>query len=227
MGQIDKAKLRAFRKQLRLSQAEMARYFGVERSTYANWEAANGAQAMPNHQYAVLYSLGFKDVAGESPIISGPMIPVTYPTFQMPYAGYLPAGQWGDPMDSEDFEEVEAAHFKKGRFCARIAGDSCHPALQREDFTIWEHHLNPPFGKIVVAQRKDDHSATVKVLEWDANENRPRLRPVNPAFNDAEADGWGAVAMLVYVRWEDDEGGTMGLYRPEGIKPSQLLRYRS
>ena len=158
------------------------------------------------------------------PVISGPSMPVTFPTLPMPYVGYLPAGTWVAPSDTEDFEEVESRYWKKGRYCAKMEGFSCYPALQPGDFTMWEENPAPAVGKIVVAQRKGDHAATVKRLDWLNNEYA--LKAINAAESDAEADGWGVVAMLVLVSWIDQEGGEVTVYRPDGIRPSQLIAIR-
>lgn len=216
--------LRAMRLAARLTQTQVAEYLGVKRGTYKNWEY--GFAAVPAYAESKLRELLVPPAAGRQ-VLSPPSVPVTYAPIAMHYAGYLPAGNWAEPLNTEVMEEVEAELWKSNRFCARIAGDSCHPALQREDFCVWEASPNPPFGKLVVAQRKDDHAATVKVLEWDPATNGPVLRAVNPLHDHEPSNSWSAIAFLVAVRWTDIDGGRVSFYRPEGIKPSQLLRYRS
>lgn len=220
-GHISADELKAIRTALRLTQKEMADRLGVSRGAYKNWEYD---QVVPERFIPAILAISRGPSAPS--VISGPAIPVTHPTTPMKYAGRLPCGNWAAAMDTEDFEEVESQYWKRGRYCARIDGDSCHPALQRDDFTIWEETKNPPFGKLVIAQRKGDHEATIKQLGWDSTTNEPVLTAVNRAFDDATADGWGAIAYLVYVRWIDEDGGVISFYRPEGIKPSQLTRYR-
>jgi hypothetical protein len=68
--------------------------------------------------------------------ISDARFPVSYPEAQMPYAGKIPAGQWVPPAEAEMFEEVESRLYKRGRFCARVEGYSCFPALQTATVTV-------------------------------------------------------------------------------------------
>jgi SOS-response transcriptional repressor LexA len=158
--------------------------------------------------------------------ISNPSNPVTYPPIEMPFAGSIPAGQWSDPGESEEFREVEARLFKTNRFCAEIVGESCYPALQPGDFTIWEANRNPKLNKIIIAERYPDHAATVKVLIWDAELKRPALFAINPAFQEPLSEHWDAIAFLVHVSYTDDDGGEITFYREDGIRPEQLIKYR-
>lgn len=213
--------LNAWRRKRRLTQKEVADALSMTRGGYANYEA--GTAPIPDDRLAKLRAMGYES---DRPETSGPMLPVTFPMQQMPYIGYIPAGTWAEPSDTEDFMEVEAKYWKKGRYVSRIEGDSCHPALQRDDLCIWEEKLSPPYGKIVIARKKGDHAATVKQLLWDSVTQAPRLKAINPAFEDAEADGWGAVAMLVGVLWFDEDGGEISIYRKDGIRPDQLIKLR-
>ena len=96
--------------------------------------------------------------------LTDPTVQATFPKLTMKHAGQIPAGQWSDPGESEEFCEVEARLFKTNRFCAEIVGESCYPALQPGDFTIWEATKNPKLNKIIIAERHPDKAATVKVL---------------------------------------------------------------
>lgn len=120
-------------------------------------------------------------------LLGPPKIPVGFPLVQMRYAGEVPAGDWGDPLASEEFV-VDDRYEHPKRFVARVVGDSCWPALRQGDLTVWHHDLNPQYGLIVLAQRKGDHACTVKQLVWDAEDSRPRLAPVNPDYDDPFAD---------------------------------------
>jgi hypothetical protein len=158
--------------------------------------------------------------------ISDPSNPVTYPPLEMPYCGQLPAGTWASPEESEMFREVEARLFKTNRFCAEIVGESCYPALQPGDFTIWEASRSPKMNKIIIAERYPDHAATVKVLVWDAELKRPSLHAINPLFQESLSEHWDAIAFLVHVSYIDDDGGEVTFYREDGIRPEQLIKYR-
>ncbi len=158
--------------------------------------------------------------------VSDPRFAVTYLKMTIKHAGQIPAGQWSDPGESEEFCEVEARLFKTNRFCAEIVGESCYPALQPGDFTIWEANRNPKLNKIIIAERYPDHAATVKVLIWDADLKRPALFAINPAFQEPLSEHWDAIAFLVHVSYTDDDGGEITFYREDGIRPEQLIKYR-
>lgn len=158
--------------------------------------------------------------------ISDARFPVPYPEAQMPYAGKIPAGQWVPPSEAEMFEDVESRLYKRGRFCARVEGYSCFPALQPEDFTIWEETHSPPIGKIIIAQRKGDHAATIKQLVWDREASRMRLHAINQDFAENLPEHWGAIGYLIYIRYYDDAGNEVSFYREDGLNPDQLIKYR-
>lgn len=98
------------------------------------------------------------------PELEEPMIPVGLPTAKIPYAGEVPAGNWGDPLESEDFCELDSKFVGPKRFCCRVVGYSCFPALQPADIVVWVADRNPPLGSIVLAQRSADNACTVKEL---------------------------------------------------------------
>ena len=155
-------------------------------------------------------------------ILDRPRIPVTFEPQPMRYAGEVPAGDWGDPLASEEFIEVDPALFHSKRYAAKVVGPSCYPALHPGDLVIWHHDESPPYGMLVLAQRKEDHACTVKVLDWDAGTNQPVLRPVNPNHEPAGAEGgWVAIARLVAVIRKID-GLELRWYLPEGIRPRHL-----
>lgn len=146
-------RIAAWRKSARFSQARLARELGIHRNTIIGYEQEG---EVPENRIAALKLMGFDPAAEykkDLPVISGPAIGVTYPTYEMPYVGYLPAGTWAEPSATEDTEEVEAKHWRKDRYCARMEGFSCFPALQPGDFTMWDPTPAPPVGKIVVARR--------------------------------------------------------------------------
>jgi SOS-response transcriptional repressor LexA len=220
--------LRLWRKNVAgVTQEEMASKLGLERHTYKNYEYDG---YIPEPVLQRLRVMGFNP-ADEQPktrkVLSKISNIVTHPYMRMRYAGELPAGEWADPLNSEEFEEVDAGLWKANRWCARIIGRSCYPALQPGDFCIFERNLAPQYGKIVVAQRKD-HAATIKQLLYDADKRAPILHAINSEeHEDAECEeGWGAIAMLVHVRWFDQDGGAWAFTRDDGIRAEQLIRNR-
>jgi hypothetical protein len=152
-----------------------------------------------------------------------PRTPVAYPTSRMPYAGDVPCSrEWGDPLSGGEFVEVDSQYQHPRRFAARVVGDSCYPALQPGDMTIWHSDMNPAYGLVVLAQRKGDHGCTVKVLEYDDALGRPRLHPVNPSSGEPEdGEGWGVVARLVAVIRNTD-GLRRTWYMDTGLRPKHL-----
>ena len=113
-------------------------------------------------------------------------------------------------------------------FAAKVIGDSCFPALVQGDLTIWHSEPNPPYGRIVIAQRKGDHGCTVKELHYDQAVLRPVLRPINPQYSaPPDGDGWGVIAFLVGLIREDSEGIEESYYNKRGFTPRQLLRISS
>jgi transcriptional regulator with XRE-family HTH domain len=129
-----------------------------------------------------------------------PMVPVSHGTRRIRYAGIVPCGDWGDPLDSEEMVDVDARYEHPKRFAATVSGDSCSPALLHGDFTVWHYDLAPSPGLIVLAQRKGDHACTVKQLKMDST-GRPHLLPINPQYDEPPAgDGWGVIARLILVQ---------------------------
>ncbi|MCW5936759.1 MAG: LexA family transcriptional regulator [Fimbriimonadaceae bacterium] len=200
------------RKRLRLTQAEAAAIAGVTRSAYANYET--GYAPVPDGLERRLLQSGSEQVRLERSEVGPPMIPVGFPLVRMPYAGDVPAsGEWGDPLEAVDFIELDVRYEHPKRFVTRIVGDSCAPALLPNDLAIWHADLNPSYNKIVLAQRRADHGPTVKQLVWDAQSNRPVLKPINPSYDSpADGEGWGVIARLVAV-----------VRRVEGLEKTWLL----
>lgn len=207
------------RKRLRLTQEKFADELGLSRSTYKNYEY--GVADPPS---SVVEQARKIDAASKL-VLDRPRIPVTFDPQPMRYAGEVPAGDWGDPLASEDFIDVDPALFHAKRYAAKVVGPSCYPALHPGDLVIWHHDESPPYGMLVLAQRKEDHACTVKVLDWDAETNQPVLRPVNPDHEPAGSEGgWVAIARLVAVIRKID-GLEMRWFLPEGIRPRHLTSH--
>ena len=103
-----------------------------------------------------------------------------------------------------------------------MIGDSCYPALEPGDITIWHADRNPPYGTIVIAQRKGDCGCTVKLLEYDPDLHRPVLTPVNPAHSaPADNGGWDVIARLVGVL-RSSEAPKRTWFWEQGLRPRHL-----
>lgn len=212
--------LRAFRESLRMTQQEVADTLGIDRSRWKNWEY--GYASPPPKIVRELRRMGYGEPSRPiaDTLLGRPKIPVGFSLGSMVYAGIVPAGEWGDPLASEEFVEVEVKFEHPKRFAATVVGDSCYPALQQGDMAIWHHDLNPPYGSIVLAQRKGDHGCTVKELAY--SEGRPMLLPVNPNLDcPPDGDGWGVIARLVGVIRKVD-GMERTWYLDSGLRAHHL-----
>jgi len=214
--------LKAFREHSRLTQAEIADALGVDRSRYKNWEY--GYAVPPPQVIRELKKMGYGAETQKiaDTVLGRPKIPVGFSLGTMPFAGEVPAGEWGDPLASEEFIEVEVKYEHPKRFAAKVVGDSCYPALRQGDITIWHQDMSPPYGVIVLAQRKGDHGCTVKELQYE--EGRPVLMPINPKIDcPPDGEGWGVIARLIGVI-RQDELGELTWYAPHGIRPKLMTR---
>lgn len=163
-------------------------------------------------------------IPSENPVVGAPLIPVGFQTAMLPMAGNVPCGDWGDPLASEEFIELDVKYEVIGkRYATRVVGDSCYPALQQGDIAVWHYDLNPAYGLIVLAQRKGDHFCTVKELTYDSEQKRNRLLPINPAHEEPDdMDGWGVIARLVAVVRNVD-GMEASWYLPSGLRSRHLV----
>lgn len=207
-----------------ITQEELAGRLGVSQPRLSNWE--RGEHDPPREivieaAKALEVELAWLEF-GTATDVDRPRFVASYATVEMRFAGDVPTGEWGDPLASEEPIEMEAKFDGLKRFVARVVGDSCFPALQQGDLTVWHQDFAPPYGKIVLAQRKGDHGCTVKQLAYDAEEGRPILKPVNPNHDSPpDGEGWGAIARLVGVVFKA-AGAEISVYKPEGVTPSDL-----
>lgn len=155
--------------------------------------------------------------------LSDPLIPVGYRPPKVRLAGNVPAGDWGDPLESQDFIEVTDTRFDHPRrFAAHVVGTSCYPFLQPGDLTIWHMDPDPNYLVFVLAQRKGDHGCTVKELIRDETRQRPVLHSPNPDHGEPEdGEGWGVIARLVGIQFEHD-GAYLSVYEEKGVTKRKL-----
>lgn len=229
-------RIKRARKQLgrEATQQWLAKNLGISQPRLSNWE--RGLNDPPPKMLAQIAELlqveeiwlrrgTAEDRLAESRRLDldRPRFPVSYATVEMRFSGVVPTSEsWGDPLSSEEPIEMEAKFDGPRRFVARVVGDSCYPCLQQGDLTVWQQDFAPPYGKVVLAQRKGDHGCTVKQLAWDGSEGRPILKPVNPLRNaPPDGEGWGAIARLVGVVFRMN-GAELSVHKPEGITPGDL-----
>ena len=216
-------------------QAWLAEQLDVSQPRLSNWERGKHdppfryverAAVVLNVSVDWLLGNVSTSVPEQTPVVGPPRIPVAYPPQRMRYAGVVPAGsQWGDPLASEEFVDVDARYYHAKRFATTIAGESCWPALQQGDTAIWHMDPAPPQGTIILAQRRPDCGCTVKQLSFD-DTGRPLLVPVNPNYEaPPNGDGWSVIARLVAVFWNVD-GQEITVYNPAGVRARALLALR-
>jgi transcriptional regulator with XRE-family HTH domain len=208
-------------------QGWLAAQIWVSHAVLSNWERGRHDPS-PEHVARIAKVLGIQESVltegGHQPLLGPPMIPVGFPMVRLPYAGEVPTSEeWGDPLQSIDFVELDVRFEHPKRFVARVVGTSCWPALRQGDLTVWHSDPNPTYGLIVLAQRRGDHGCTVKQLLWDSVEQRPRLAPINPeAKPPDDGDGWGVIARLVAVIRRRD-GLEQSWLLNDGLRPSHLV----
>jgi hypothetical protein len=202
------------------SMSWLAKSLGVNRQSVQQW-LVDGVEPRDKRMWDKMRA----KILGMSALgdVDRPRAPHGLVTVKMTFAGEVPCGQeWGDPLAADEFVEVDSQFDHGQRFAARVVGDSCYPALLPGDLTIWHRDMNPPYGLVVLAQRKGDHGCTVKVLEYDESLGRPRLLPVNPTSGSPEdGDGWGVIARLVGVQRNTD-GLRRTWYLETGLRPKHL-----
>jgi hypothetical protein len=156
-----------------------------------------------------------------SEVVDKPKAIYSFGFVYMRYAGVVPCGDWGDPLDSEELVEMGAELDHPKRYVTSVIGDSCYPALKQGDKVVWHQDFAPTAGLIVLAQRKGDHGCTVKQLKTD-DQGRPHLVPINPSYDEpANGDGWGVIARLVAVI-RKTAGMKVTFVNPDGLRPSDL-----
>lgn len=203
--------------------ADLARLLEISHGRLSNWErgehdppTAIVMEAAKHLRVSTRFLLtGTRDPSTVAET-SRPLYPVSFQLVELPYGGYVPAGTWRDPFETEELIELEAKFDAPGRFACRIEGDSMYPLLQPEDVAIFQAYKTrrPPIGHIILA-RREDQSVTVKLLEHDGENFR--LKAINPRHDEAVAPKWDAVGFLVGI--ERKRGSHQRSdYDPDGIR---------
>lgn len=211
MAEIDiGVALRAFRRRIDLTQEELAKKLGLKRTTYTAYE--QGIAQPPQHVLTALEGMGFKDEVGP------PMIPASQLLIPITYIGSVSASSevdWTDPFESETMEfvppEMGAA---RGRFCCRVASDSCYDLLWPGDIAVFQRSDEPRPG-LVILFRSHDNRITIKQLRKSGMEFI--LHPLNPKYEDCPADGTHVGYLVGIIRQSGSRRVTV--FDSEGIKP--------
>lgn len=198
-------RIRARRKELKLTQAVLAKLVGVNRVTVTGWESGDYEPGGSNLQ-------GLAAALKTNPqwIISGDGDPdcdeiIYKPTEKfgvkkIPILSWVQAGEWtesGAPITEDDISEwifTTASLSDKG-FALRVRGDSMTnpngaPSIPEGSFVVVDPDYGSPQevnGKIVVAQIVGSAEATLKKFVIDGP--LKYLVPLNPNYRVMEVNG--------------------------------------
>ena len=194
MGNISSV-LKAKRKELGLTLAQIAEKIGVTEATVQRWESGN-IKSLRHERIAKL-----ADILGVTPAVlmgwdepTAPTLPspiITEDTVTFPVITSVAAHYDGVSIDeSAAGEKIEVPRaYLKGRkaedFCAmRVRGDSMYPAFQNGDIVL------------VLRQSTMNHSGeigddemTIKRINYVDGEDWLKLVPLNPAYPPRRIEG--------------------------------------
>ncbi|EPL0394443.1 LexA family protein [Enterobacter ludwigii] len=198
-------RIRARRKELKLTQAVLAKLVGVNRVTVTGWESGDYEPGGSNLQ-------GLAAALKTNPqwIISGDGDPdcdeILYkPTEKfgvkkIPILSWVQAGEWtesGAPITEDDISEwiFTTASLSDEGFALRVRGDSMTnpngaPSIPEGSFVVVDPDYGSPQevnGKIVVAQIVGSAEATLKKFVIDGP--LKYLVPLNPNYRVMEVNG--------------------------------------
>ncbi|HBJ0337233.1 TPA: LexA family transcriptional regulator [Escherichia coli] len=198
-------RIRARRKELKLTQAVLAKLVGVNRVTVTGWESGDYEPGGSNLQ-------GLAAALKTNPqwIITGSGDPdcdeiVYKPTEKfgvkkIPILSWVQAGEWtesGAPITEDDISEwiFTTASLSDEGFALRVRGDSMTnpngaPSIPEGSFVVVDPDYGSPQevnGKIVVAQIVGSAEATLKKFVIDGP--LKYLVPLNPNYRVMEVNG--------------------------------------
>lgn len=202
--------VKELRKKLRMTQAEMAKEFGITRSAYANWEVEQNG--IPDSALPRLYKMGLGSELG------APSIPASELQIPIHFIGLVNAStpaDWADPSDTDSMEFVPLEMGDaRGRFAARVESDCMYPLLHPDDLIVLQSSKTPRIGLVVVF-RTTDGRVTIKQLKHDGS--KFILHALNPSVPDQPADG-SVVGYLVGIVRQIGRR-KMTDFDPDGIRP--------
>lgn len=198
-------RIRARRKELKLTQAVLAKLVGVNRVTVTGWESGDYEPGGSNLQ-------GLAAALKTNPqwIITGQGDPdcdeiIYKPTEKfgvkkIPILSWVQAGEWtesGAPITEDDISEwiFTTASLSEEGFALRVRGDSMTnpngaPSIPEGSFVVVDPDYGSPQevnGKIVVAQIVGSAEATLKKFVIDGP--LKYLVPLNPNYRVMEVNG--------------------------------------
>ena len=199
MGNISSV-LKAKRKELGLTLAQIAEKIGVTEATVQRWESGN-IKSLRHERIAKL-----ADILGVTPSVlmgwdepTAPTLPsptITEDTVTFPVITSVAAHYDSVSIDeSAAGEKIEVPRaYLKGRkaedFCAmRVRGDSMYPAFQNGDIVlVLRQSTMNHSGEIGVISYGDDEM-TIKRINYVDGEDWLKLVPLNPAYPPRRIEG--------------------------------------
>ena len=199
MGNISSV-LKAKRKELGLTLAQIAEKIGVTEATVQRWESGN-IKSLRHERIAKL-----ADILGVTPAVlmgwdepTAPTLPspiITEDTVTFPVITSVAAHYDSVSIDeSATGEKIEVPRaYLKGRkaedFCAmRVRGDSMYPAFQNGDIVlVLRQSTMNHSGEIGVISYGDDEM-TIKRINYVDGEDWLKLVPLNPAYPPRRIEG--------------------------------------
>lgn len=198
-------RIRARRKELKLTQAVLGKLVGVNRVTVTGWESGDYAPGGSNLQ-ALSAALKCSpqwliDGIGE-PDVEEPSFRPTekFGIKEIPVLSWVQAGEWtesGSPMTRSDISDwiFTTANLSDEGFALRVRGDSMTnpngaPSIPEGSIVIVDPDFGSPYevnGKIVVAQIDGSTEATLKKFVIDGP--MKYLVPLNPNYRVLEVNG--------------------------------------
>lgn len=200
--------LAQIRKKLDLSIPAFARRLNEKQTKVHNW--IYGTAKVPEKALA--------DARKMLAEVSSPLAVAAQLLVPIPMIGNLSAScraDWTDPMSSEDWEYVppEMAD-TKGRFAARIEGDSMYDLLWPDDIVVFQSQTVPKIGCVIIF-RSFDGLITCKQLIHTGKDYV--LHALNPSVPDEPANGTMVGYLVGIVRQQGSRRVTV--YDAHGIRP--------
>ena len=189
MGNISSV-LKAKRKELGLTLAQIAEKIGVTEATVQRWESGN-IKSLRHERIAKL-----ADILGVTPSVLMGWDELTEDTVTFPVITSVAAHYDGVSIDENAAgEKIEVPRaYLKGRkaedFCAmRVRGDSMYPAFQNGDIVlVLRQSTMNHSGEIGVISYGDDEM-TIKRINYVDGEDWLKLVPLNPAYPPRRIEG--------------------------------------
>lgn len=174
---------------LGITQAEFARRCGVSRATVNDWLSGSTRALKGENLLVAARALGVRPewlTSGAEPMraLNDSVRPYRAAR-RVPLISWAAAGDWSevqDPFPPGAAERWIDATVPVGphAFALRVVGDSMEPAIAEGALVIIDPEREAVHGKIVLAKRISEHTATIKRLWFDGA--TPYLKPENQRY---------------------------------------------